>query len=64
MTCRCECGEMKVVTVGDLRASCVTSCGCGRRMIVIPPGTVFGRLAVLEETAEREGYRMMACRCE
>ena len=66
MLCICECGTEKVVRLGVLRQGRTTSCGCAQRegtKLVIPPGTVFGPLTVIEE-ARANGRRAMFCRCE
>jgi AP2 domain len=76
MLCQCECGTEKVLRFSALRAGGTRSCGCAQRRgvrIDVPPGTVFGRLTVIEEAAARtgargargaRGYRAMLCRCE
>lgn len=67
--CLCQCGTEKVLRLSALRSGRTTSCGCARReaiTLVIPPGTVFGRLTVISE-APRMGkcsVRALLCRCE
>jgi hypothetical protein len=67
MLCRCECGTMKTVGLSDLMYGGTVSCGCARRdsAVDVPPGTVFGRWAVIQEAPTRPGgVRVMSCRCE
>ena len=66
--CRCECGTTRVVYLHRLKAGRSTSCGCGQREGVrldVPPGTVFGQLAVIGDAAPAaDGARRMLCRCK
>ena len=69
--CECDCGN-KVEVPGNSIGSRYKSCGCYHRDItrkLIPPGTVFGRLTVLElcDPAERKPsvkVLIYKCRCE
>jgi len=69
--CRCDCGRTKEV-IGSEIGKHVKSCGClqkDNREKPISPGTVFGRLTVLEKREVRNakdvgrGYRYL-CKCE
>jgi hypothetical protein len=66
MLCRCECGEAKTAAAAALRCGDTKSCGCSPRGVSVPPGTVFGRLTVIEEAPRTgvRGLRTMLCRCE
>jgi hypothetical protein len=65
MICRCECGKTKTVAVSALSSGDTKSCGCGNRRVVVPPGTVFGRLTVIEEAPlQKDWRRAMLCVCE
>jgi hypothetical protein len=65
MTCRCECGTTKTIELSTLTRERrpVTSCGCARRKVDVPPGTVFGHLTVTGETRVN-GIRAMQCECD
>jgi hypothetical protein len=63
MLCRCECGTVRTADLNELRRGSVTSCGCARRKVNVPPGTVFGRLTVIKET-RANGKRAMLCQCD
>lgn len=63
MLCRCECGTVRTADLNELRRGSVTSCGCARRKVDAPPGTVFGHLTVIEET-RLNGVRAMLCQCD
>jgi hypothetical protein len=58
LTCRCDCGNTRVVSLGDFRAGRIKSCGC--RQSAIKPGQRFGRLTLLDNC---EGYAMCLCAC-
>lgn len=71
MLCRCECGTMKTVSLYNLKPGRTTSCGCGRRdrsrqeKVDVPPGTVFGHLAVIGAAGYAPSRdRLMLCGCE
>lgn len=67
--CQCDCGEYRDVTTHDLRSGYVSSCGCANSRSYPYKdltGRKFGRLTVLEMTAERsaKGSVLWKCRCE
>lgn len=64
MLCRCGCGKTKAVAVSALMSGGRKSCGCRNREAVVPPGSVFGWLTVIEEAPASGGRRMMLCRCK
>lgn len=71
---RCECGQVKTVTVANLRSGGTNSCGCARwtkfRVKVhIQAGDVFGNLTVIEEirkvydSGKNERAAVCLCSC-
>lgn len=66
MLCHCDCGNERIISVGDLQNGKLKSCGRCARADVIAPGTRFGVLTV--EWAPYGGvdgaYGMASCRCD
>lgn len=66
--CRCDCGNERLVSTGDLRAGHTRSCGCLRLETVIRDlrSQRFGRLIVLERTEEKydNGNIVWRCLCD
>lgn len=69
--CKCICGNIKLVLKHDFTRNFVTSCGCKTRSLIsshriklIPAGTLFGLLTVIDKTNVRstEGYKYL-CQC-
>ena len=65
--CLCDCGQMHIVTTGNLKSGHVTNCGCVRSPDLT--GKVFGKLTVLGKADEKrkKGNQMQPlwkCQCE
>ena len=69
-SCRCDCGNMTVATVNQLRNGQITSCGCAKTEALKKrskdiAGQRFGRLTALEPLEKRmQGSVMWRCRCD
>lgn len=65
--CRCDCGQLAVVSTAALRSGNTRSCGCARVKIDIT-GQRFGRLLVLgmsqTKTGTQHARRPWRCLCE
>ena len=67
--CQCDCGNIVLVSRGNLRSGHTTSCGCyGRRdnqkrYIKDLTGQKFGKLLVIEQTDKRS-YRNVIFKCQ
>lgn len=66
-SCLCDCGNMHVVTTGNLKNGHTISCGCVKSPDLT--GKVFGKLTVLGRTKEKHKrgntlYTVWKCRCE
>ena len=76
--CKCDCGNEKIVTTGNLRSGNTKSCGCKKSIGLvkynqeqsdkgaIPIGTRFGKLVVIEEAGyvqQVEGHKRRAYKC-
>lgn len=68
--CRCDCGNIHIVTAHALKAGKCTSCGCSRyekgRGVTDISGQKFGRLTALYHTDKRskKGSVFWHCRCD
>lgn len=79
--CKCDCGNEKITDTGSLRSGNTKSCGCMKHIglirynqeqsdaTVIPLGTRFGKLTVIEDVGFKtqvEGHkrRTYKCRCD
>ena len=60
-SCRCRCGQVKVVLAQELKSGHTRSCGCGRAADL--KGRAFGRLTVLERAPQGERGRGVWWRC-
>jgi hypothetical protein len=74
-SCNCDCGNRASVRLHHLTSGAVVSCGCwsrerarlnGDRIRKLMAGLRFGRLVVVEQTAERtnRGHIAWLCRCD
>ena len=62
--CGCKCGREIVARAASLVSGNTKSCGCSRRLPVIP-GQVFGKLTVIELAGSNKyKSRLWLCRCE
>lgn len=68
--CRCDCGKERVTRLNSLRTGRAKSCGCARkeprpykRASDMVPGTVFGKLTLVERAASGPRSRWVV-RCE
>ena len=64
--CRCDCGNIKRVSGGALKAGDTKSCGCLRRRNFVSPGIRVGHLEVIRKTDEKDlnGINIWECRCD
>ena len=63
--CRCDCGNEKLASSGDLVQGKVASCGCLGRKIADVRGQRFGRLVAVEPTERRSGSSVVwKCVCD
>jgi hypothetical protein len=62
--CRCECGRIRRVEAHSLRSGRTKSCGCIKR-VLIPNGTVFGRLTLLgfHHSTGQDTFYKLRCKC-
>lgn len=61
--CRCSCGKEKLINKYDILNGKITSCGCKegfQKQYDILPGTIFGKLTVLEYLPGKTAYK---CKC-
>lgn len=70
--CQCECGTQRYKEYRDLYGGRSTSCGCNGQTNAIKslvqkgsikPGTVFGKLIVIEDLGMIEGTHYCKCQC-
>ena len=68
--CRCDCGNVVLVSAKNLASGKVSSCGCLRRKMMAERapdlrGRRFGKLTALEPVEERRGGGVVwRCRCD
>jgi len=70
VSCRCECGKERYVSVSSLIRGRSRSCGCLKRDIlmargmVVPLGSRFGRLTVIKDLGSDGCHRWFVVRCD
>lgn len=63
--CKCDCGNIKMVTARDLGSNRVQSCGCGKGFHRNLVGQRFGNLTVIEDSGKKQkNVRMWTCKCD
>lgn len=65
--CKCDCGNMTVMTTGALKGNRMPSCGCIKagKIRVDLTGQRFGRLVAVKPTGEmRWGSEIWECKCD
>src|SRR5690625_1924022 len=62
--CKCDCGNVKIIRMNNLRDGTTKSCGCLGPERMDLTGDRYGRLTVIKEVNERIGGRCFLCRCE
>lgn len=62
--CKCECGNIRIISGKVLRRGKSKSCGCLKKKIHM--GDVFGLLTVIEETniVDSSGHKQYKCLCQ
>lgn len=61
--CKCDCGNIKMITARDL--SRVKSCGCSKGFHRDLAGHRFGNLTVIKDSGEKQrSARLWICRCD
>jgi hypothetical protein len=61
--CQCDCGSIKLVQGGNLRAGLTRSCGCLNREMIITRSTTHGQGGRKTQTAEHRVWSAMLRRC-
>lgn len=59
--CKCDCGQIKVVTANSLRSGNSTSCGCNHNPNL--SNLIFGQLKVLKKQPSKNSRRYWECQC-
>jgi len=65
--CKCKCGNETIVEGTRLRYGDAKSCGCliGKSNVkLIPPGTRFGHLTVLQREGSKDNRAIYKCQCD
>ena len=63
--CKCDCGNIKMVTARDLNSNRVRSCGCSKGFHRNLVGQRFGKPTVIEDSGEKQkNIRMWTCQCD
>lgn len=62
---KCECGNIKEVRGGDLKAGCTKSCGCAITTPSVKIGEKYGSLTILYPVEDKRtgGFSMCLCHC-
>lgn len=61
--CQCDCGAIKECHPSNLRSGNTRSCGCSTKIRTDLTGERFGKLTVLQESAQQEGMWLCQCDC-
>lgn len=62
--CRCDCGNEFIVLGRYLRNGQRTSCGCSKKVKLIPYGTHINHLTILERVGSMNGRVAYKCQCD